>query len=83
MDQHTQEIESKVEKIGEALKEGVQQVQERAGEFAEEGMEQAKKLQEATLDFVRERPVLSLCIVAGVSLGAGLLISSLLPRSDR
>jgi len=81
--QNTQEAEAaQADTFARRWKEGAEEAQDRAQRVFGEAVQEAKHLQESVSSFVRERPVLSLFIVAGVSLGTGVLLSTLLPRSS-
>jgi ElaB/YqjD/DUF883 family membrane-anchored ribosome-binding protein len=56
------------------------EVQEAAAGFYEKGLEEARELESKVERYVSRRPMSSLLIAAGVALGAGLLIGTLIKR---
>ncbi len=69
-----------IDTIQQAAKETLGQAHEAAAEYYEEGVEQAKKLEATLEDYVKDNPIRSLLLAAGVSLGAGFLVGTLIRR---
>ena len=76
----TNPVTEGVHSLQEAAKEKLGQAREAAAEYYQEGIEQVKKFEASFEEYVRENPVRSLLIAAGVSLGAGFLIATLIRR---
>lgn len=71
----TKELTADLQEIGrtvsDAAREGVQQVRERASEYCEEGREKVHGMGCACERLVRERPLRSLLIAAGIGVLLG------------
>jgi ElaB/YqjD/DUF883 family membrane-anchored ribosome-binding protein len=65
---------------GTTIAQRVEHVRERAGEVTERLKERVRGKEEEYADLVRERPLRSLLVAAGVGAGLGLVLGVLLAR---
>ena len=66
--------------LGGAAMDKLHEVQEAAAGICEKGLAEARDLESKVEHYVSRRPISSLLIAAGVALGAGLLIGTLIKR---
>jgi len=66
--------------LGESMQEKLHDVQEATGEYFEKGVAKARELESSVESYVRGKPLQSLLLATGISLGLGLLIGALIKK---
>jgi ElaB/YqjD/DUF883 family membrane-anchored ribosome-binding protein len=66
--------------ISGAIKEKAEDIKDTVGEYYERGIDKAREIEAGLENYVRDNPMRSILIAAGISLGAGLLIGALIKR---
>lgn len=66
--------------LAESMKEKLHDVQEATGEYFEKGVAKARELESSVESYVRGKPIQSLLLATGISLGLGLLIGALIKK---
>jgi ElaB/YqjD/DUF883 family membrane-anchored ribosome-binding protein len=73
-------LEDGASSLGGAVTEKLHDVQDATGTYYEKGVARARELESVVQSYVRGKPIQSLLIATGISLGAGLLIGTLIKK---